>query len=303
MDEAALRALIDDLAGRRRERRRGRRPSAAAAVRRHRRRPRRPPPGAAPGHARGDLRARQDGRAVRADRRRVARPRCRSGAADARRRRPDQGRAWPLMATPSSSGRSVLWRRPEVRADRSVLVVTAGTADSPVADEAAITLAAHGLAADRLHDVGVAGIHRLLAHVDRVTAADAVIVVAGMEGALASVVGGLTGVPVVAVPTSVGLRRRARWRDRAAGDARLVRQRRHRGRHRQRVRCRLCGGEDAAPGDAFGLVQLLRRCRRRHAAGVVDRRRCRPGARSPMRGRGWGSTGRRPPGNACSAAA
>jgi NCAIR mutase (PurE)-related protein len=101
-------------------------------------------------------------------------------------------------------GRSLLWRRPAVRPGTNVLVVTAGTSDSSVADEAAITLAAHGLHADRLFDVGVAGIHRLLAHVDRVTAADAVIVVAGMEGALASVVGGLTGAPVVAVPTSVG---------------------------------------------------------------------------------------------------
>jgi NCAIR mutase (PurE)-related protein len=98
----------------------------------------------------------------------------------------------------------VLWRRPSARQDVRVLVATAGTADTPVADEAEITLAAHGLAADRLNDVGVAGLHRLLAHVDRVTGADAVIVVAGMEGALASVVGGLTGRPVVAVPTSVG---------------------------------------------------------------------------------------------------
>ena len=89
-------------------------------------------------------------------------------------------------------------------ADRTVLVVTAGTADTPVADEAATTLAAYGLEADRLHDVGVAGLHRLLAHVDRVTSADAVIVIAGMEGALASVIGGLTACPVVAVPTSVG---------------------------------------------------------------------------------------------------
>jgi NCAIR mutase (PurE)-related protein len=98
----------------------------------------------------------------------------------------------------------VLWRRPLVRPEVRVLVCTAGTADTPVADEAEITLTAHGLAADRLNDVGVAGLHRLLAHVDRVTGADAVIVVAGMEGALASVVGGLTGRPVVAVPTSVG---------------------------------------------------------------------------------------------------
>jgi NCAIR mutase (PurE)-related protein len=102
------------------------------------------------------------------------------------------------------AGGCVLWRRPPARPDRRVLVATAGTADVPVADEAAITLAAHGLATDRLHDIGVAGLHRLLAHVDRVTRADAVIVVAGMEGALASVIGGLTSRPVVAVPTSVG---------------------------------------------------------------------------------------------------
>ena len=98
----------------------------------------------------------------------------------------------------------VLWRRPEPRPDRTVLVVTAGTADTPVADEAGFTLGAYGLPVDRLHDVGVAGLHRLLAHVDRITDADADVVVAGMEGALASVIGGLTSVPVVAVPTSVG---------------------------------------------------------------------------------------------------
>ena len=102
------------------------------------------------------------------------------------------------------SGGCLLWRAPCARPDRTVLVVTAGTADVPVADEALMTLMAHGLEGDRLIDVGVAGLHRLLAHLDRVTAADAVIVVAGMEGALASVVGGLTSVPVVAVPTSVG---------------------------------------------------------------------------------------------------
>jgi NCAIR mutase (PurE)-related protein len=98
----------------------------------------------------------------------------------------------------------LLWRRPEAHRPGRVLVVTAGTADTPVGDEAEITLAAYGFEPDRLHDVGVAGLHRLLAHLDRVTGADAVIVVAGMEGALASVIGGLTAVPVVAVPTSVG---------------------------------------------------------------------------------------------------
>jgi NCAIR mutase (PurE)-related protein len=104
-----------------------------------------------------------------------------------------------------AEGGCLLWREPEpVPSDRPVLVATAGTADVPVADEAAVTLRALGLPIDRLHDVGVAGLHRLLAHLDRVTAARAVIVVAGMEGALASVIGGLTAVPVVAVPTSVG---------------------------------------------------------------------------------------------------
>ena len=100
--------------------------------------------------------------------------------------------------------RCLLWRKPPARSDVRVLVATAGTADTPVADEAAITLAAYGHDADRLHDVGVAGLHRLLAHIDRITDADAIIVVAGMEGALTSVVGGLTACPVVAVPTSVG---------------------------------------------------------------------------------------------------
>lgn len=103
---------------------------------------------------------------------------------------------------------SLLWRQPEPgshpRSHARVLIATAGTADTAVADEADLTLAAHGISADRLHDVGVAGLHRLLAHIDRVTSADAVIVAAGMEGALASVVGGLTAVPVVAIPTSVG---------------------------------------------------------------------------------------------------
>ena len=77
-------------------------------------------------------------------------------------------------------------------------------ATCPVVDECVLTLRAHGFDADRLADIGVAGLHRLLAHIDRITAADAVVVVAGMEGALASVIGGLTSGPVVAVPTSVG---------------------------------------------------------------------------------------------------
>ena len=101
-------------------------------------------------------------------------------------------------------GRALLYRVPRAARSGRVLVVSAGTADRPVADECLLTLRAHGFVPQRLDDVGVAGLHRLLAHVDVVTAADAVVVLAGMEGALASVVGGLTGAPVVAVPTSVG---------------------------------------------------------------------------------------------------
>jgi pyridinium-3,5-biscarboxylic acid mononucleotide synthase len=101
-------------------------------------------------------------------------------------------------------GRSVLYRAPDLTRSGRVLVVTAGTADGPVADECLLTLTAYGFEAGRIDDVGVAGLHRLLAHLDRVTGADAVVVIAGMEGALASVVGGLTWAPVVAVPTSVG---------------------------------------------------------------------------------------------------
>ncbi len=98
----------------------------------------------------------------------------------------------------------VLWRCPVAARAARVLVVSAGTSDVPVVDECVLTLRALGFVPDRLTDVGVAGLHRLLAHLDRITSADAVVVVAGMEGALASVVGGLTAGPVVAVPTSVG---------------------------------------------------------------------------------------------------
>jgi pyridinium-3,5-biscarboxylic acid mononucleotide synthase len=83
-------------------------------------------------------------------------------------------------------------------------VVTAGTADGPVAAEAAAVASAIGLDVCEFRDVGVAGLHRLLAVADDIAAADVVIVIAGMEGALASAVGGLVGVPVVAVPTSTG---------------------------------------------------------------------------------------------------
>ncbi|MBI3567117.1 MAG: nickel pincer cofactor biosynthesis protein LarB [Gemmatimonadetes bacterium] len=86
----------------------------------------------------------------------------------------------------------------------TVLVVTAGTGDLPVAEEAAVTLDALGARCARLTDVGVAGIHRLLSQHDALSGAAVVIVVAGMDGALPSVVGGLVRVPVIAVPTSIG---------------------------------------------------------------------------------------------------
>lgn len=87
---------------------------------------------------------------------------------------------------------------------QTVLVITAGTSDIPVAEEAAVTAEAMGNPVKRLYDVGVAGLHRLLAHKGTLDDAGIIIVVAGMEGALASVVGGLANQPVIAVPTSVG---------------------------------------------------------------------------------------------------
>jgi NCAIR mutase (PurE)-related protein len=88
--------------------------------------------------------------------------------------------------------------------DGLVAVVSAGTSDQPVAEEARITAQVMGCRTEPFYDVGVAGIHRLLAHSQALSRADVIIVVAGMEGALASVVGGLVDVPVIGVPTSVG---------------------------------------------------------------------------------------------------
>lgn len=85
-----------------------------------------------------------------------------------------------------------------------IVVATGGTSDIPVAEEAALTAEAHGNEVVRLYDVGVAGLHRLLAHLDEIMSATVIIAIAGMEGALASVIGGLADCPVIAVPTSVG---------------------------------------------------------------------------------------------------
>lgn len=101
-------------------------------------------------------------------------------------------------------GSTVTWRPSSQPRTESIVLATAGTADLPVAEECAATLEAHGFKPLRLTDVGVAGVHRTLAFADDLAAADAVVVVAGMEGALPSLVGGLTGAPVIAVPTSAG---------------------------------------------------------------------------------------------------
>lgn len=102
------------------------------------------------------------------------------------------------------NGSLMVWRKGDRRPGPDVLLVTAGTADGPVADECQAVLDAFGWDFDRVDDVGVAGLHRLLTELDRIDCADIVIVFAGMEGALASVVGGLSSAPVIAVPTSVG---------------------------------------------------------------------------------------------------
>ncbi len=98
----------------------------------------------------------------------------------------------------------VIQRREVAASEKVIAVVTAGTSDIPVAEEAAVTAEVMGNKVDRIYDVGVAGIHRLLANTDALMKANVLVVVAGMEGALASVVGGMVDKPVIAVPTSVG---------------------------------------------------------------------------------------------------
>ncbi|HTO89899.1 MAG TPA: nickel pincer cofactor biosynthesis protein LarB [Candidatus Sulfotelmatobacter sp.] len=125
----------------------------------------------------------------------------------------DAGRQALAGAFPNAEihhrARCVVLRRRRVRAARravrnGVLVISAGTSDLPVAEEALITARTLGSPAELVADVGVAGLHRLLAHRERLRDARALVVVAGLEGALPSVVGGLTDRPLIAVPTSVG---------------------------------------------------------------------------------------------------
>ena len=98
---------------------------------------------------------------------------------------------------------TVVWR-PADKRDNKVVVAAAGTADLPVAEEACAVLRAHGINPTRLTDVGVAGLHRLLASLDELLDAEVILTIAGMEGALATAIGGLASAPVIAVPTSVG---------------------------------------------------------------------------------------------------
>lgn len=113
-----------------------------------------------------------------------------------------------LAGTPAAQhhglARVVTLRQTTRSSEGRIAVLCAGTSDLPVAEEAALTAELFGVSVTRLYDVGVAGLHRLLAVRDQLTQASVVIVCAGMEGALPSVVGGLVGVPVIAVPTSVG---------------------------------------------------------------------------------------------------
>ncbi len=123
--------------------------------------------------------------------------------ADAEQVRACQEAAPEGAVTAVGSLATVCWRRAPDRAGR-VVVVTAGTADLPVAEECLAVLRAFGFCPVLVGDCGVAGIHRLLASLDDVADADAVVVVAGMEGALASVVAGITAAPIIAVPVSTG---------------------------------------------------------------------------------------------------
>jgi len=108
-------------------------------------------------------------------------------------------------ATYHEEARAITLAQGEVpRGKGTIIIACAGTSDVPVAEEAAITADIMGNTTDRLYDVGVAGIHRILSEQDRIQGARVIIVVAGMEGALPSVVAGLVSVPVIAVPTSVG---------------------------------------------------------------------------------------------------
>ena len=113
-------------------------------------------------------------------------------------------KAFPKAAYHAAARAITVDAAPPAKGSGLVCVVCAGTSDIPVAEEAALTAERMGARVERVFDVGVAGLHRLMKHIDRIRGARAVVVVAGMEGALPSVVGGLIDKPIIAVPTSIG---------------------------------------------------------------------------------------------------
>ncbi|WP_283123786.1 nickel pincer cofactor biosynthesis protein LarB [Angelakisella massiliensis] len=113
------------------------------------------------------------------------------------------GKSLPLRYDPLSRV-GIVGQMPEADGIGKIVVATGGTSDMPVAEEAALTAEVLGNEVVRLYDVGVAGLHRLLSHMEEIMSARVIIAIAGMEGALASVIGGLADCPVIGVPTSVG---------------------------------------------------------------------------------------------------
>ena len=218
----------------------GRGPAAVAAVRGPGLREHRPPPRPPSGIPRGRLRRGQDTgpdrRHRRADdRRRAQRPRHAGSLRGLR----DPARAGLAAVHHESASCVTIAVRPIEPLAGRVAIVSAGTSDQPVAEEAAVTAAFFGATVDRYFDVGVAGLHRLLGRATEIRRAQVIVVVAGMEGALPSVVGGLVEAPVIAVPTSVGLRGVFPGPRRPAGDAQLLCIRGGGREHRQRLRGRL----------------------------------------------------------------
>ena len=281
MNRRGLEELLGAGAARRGDGRGRARGAARPAVRRPRLRQARSSPRAPHRPAGGDLRRGQDAssRSPPSPSACVARRAERARHAPRRRARRGARRAsLPALVYHPDARLAVLRggagrRRP---ATGIILVVSAGTADQPVAEEAACTAELVGNAVERLYDVGVAGLHRLLASRERLRAARVVIVVAGMEGALPSVVGGLVDVPVIAVPTSVGYG--ASFGGLAALLAMLntCAAGRDRREHRQRLRCRRRGEPDqsslsaprAAPTPAHAARRLETPRARKRAAGA-----------------------------------
>ena len=205
MEEARLRRLLDRVAGGKLGGRRGARTPQGASLRGSRIREGGSPSRDPAGIPRGDLLRGENRRRDREDREERDRPGV-EPARDALRARSCSGRSPRPCPAPSTIEEGRLFAIERVKAKRRglVAVVSGGTSDRPVAEEAALTAQYLGCAVDRLYDVGVAGIHRLLSSWERIRAADCIIVVAGMEGALASVVAGIADAPLIAVPTSVG---------------------------------------------------------------------------------------------------